>query len=76
MPLPGAAGEQQLQHLPLQEVPQHVRGAQEDREVQVRQQDRAGPEGHPVSAHVRQVLEEEDEGEEVTAAKKKMKIWR
>lgn len=56
MPLLGAAGEQQLQHLPLQEVPQHVCGAEADWPVQEREQNRTGSEGHPVPPNVRQVL--------------------
>lgn len=51
-----AAREQQLQHLPLQEVPQHVRGAEANWPVQVWKQNRAGSEGNPLSAHVCQVL--------------------
>lgn len=56
MLLLGAAREQQLQHLPLQEVPQHVRGAEADWPVQVRKQNWTGSEGHSLSSHVRQVL--------------------
>lgn len=56
VPLPGAAGEQQLQHLPLQEVPQHVRGAEADWPVQVWEQNWTGPEGHPVPPNVHRVL--------------------
>lgn len=56
VPLLGAAGEQQLQHLPLQEVPQHVRGAEADWPVQVREQNWTRSEGHPVSPDVVQVL--------------------
>lgn len=56
MSFPGAAGEQQLQHLSLQEVPQHVRGAEEDGPVQVWKQNWTGSEGHSLSSDVRQVL--------------------
>ena len=51
-----AAWEQQLQHLPLQEVPQHVRGAEAHWPVQVWKQNRTGSEGHSLSSHVCQVL--------------------
>lgn len=56
VPLPGAAGEQQLQHLPLQEVPQHVCGAEADWPVQVWEQNWTGSEGHPVSPDVHREL--------------------
>lgn len=59
--LPRKAREQQLQHLPLQEVPQHVRGAEEDRPVQVRKQNRTGSEGHSLSADVSEALSQESE---------------
>lgn len=56
MPFPGAAREQQLQHLSLQEVPQHVCGAEADRSVQVWKQNWTGSEGHSLSSNVGQVL--------------------
>lgn len=56
MLLPGASGEQQLQHVPLQEVPQHVRGAEADWPVQVWNQDGSGSEGYSLSSNVCQVL--------------------
>lgn len=54
--LPGAAGAQQLQHLPLAQEPQLVRGPEENRPAQVRFQNRTGPESHPVPPHVSRVL--------------------
>lgn len=56
MPLLRAAWEQQLQHLPLQEVPNHVRGTDTDWPVQVWEQNWTGPKGHPFSTDVRQML--------------------
>lgn len=56
VPLHRASGEQQLQHLPLQEVPKHVRGAEADWPVQAREQIWTGSEGHSLSPHVRKVL--------------------
>lgn len=56
MSLHRAAREQQLQHLPLQEVPQHVRGPEADRPVQGRKQNGTRSEGRPLPPHVRQVL--------------------
>ena len=51
-----AAGEQQLQHVPLQEVPSHVRGPEEDGPVQVWEQNWTGSEGHSLPSNVCQVL--------------------
>lgn len=56
MSLLRAAGEQQLQHLPLQEVPKHVRGTDADWPVQVWEQNWTGPKGHPFSSDVSQML--------------------
>lgn len=56
MPLLGASGEQQLQHLPLQEVPQHVRGSEADWPVQVGKQNWTGSKGHSLPSDVCQVL--------------------
>lgn len=71
VPLLGAAGEQQLQHLPLQEVPQHVCGTEADWPVQVWEQNWTRSEGHPVSPHVRQVLSAVP-----SARRGKTKMWR
>lgn len=51
-----AAREQQLQHLPLQEVPDHVCGAEANWPVQVWKQNWTGSEGHSLSSNVCQVL--------------------
>lgn len=56
VPLLRAAGEQQLQHLLLQEVPQHVRGTEADWPVQVWKQNWTGSEGHSFSSNVGQIL--------------------
>lgn len=56
VPLLRAAREQQLQHLPLQEVPQHVRGTEADWPVQVWKQNRTGSEGHSFPSNVGQIL--------------------
>lgn len=74
MPLPGATGEQQLQHLPLQEVPDHVCGTDADWPAQVWEQNWTGPKGHPLPAHVRQILigdrrEVEEKGSKFREAK-------
>lgn len=56
MPLLRAAWEQQLQHLPLQEVSNHVCGTDADWPVQVWDQNWTGPKGHPLSSDVHQML--------------------
>lgn len=56
MPLLRAAWEQQLQHIPLQEVPNHVRGTDADWPVQVWDQNWTGPKGHPLSSNVHKML--------------------
>lgn len=56
MSLLRASGGQQLQHLPLQEVPRNVRGTEADGPVQVWEINWIGPKGHPFSSHVSQIL--------------------